>query len=58
MSDLETIKAMLTRAKAEFSNRENWIKVKAGYAGFVSVFTFNEKGELLSLEAYANDPGD
>jgi len=58
MTDLETLKAMLTRAKIPFDeqpwgvNGDVTIDVERGYTGFATVFTFNGDGSLKDMGAY------
>lgn len=39
-------------ADIEFNGADKTIKVEAGYSYFFSFIKFNEKGELLSIEAF------
>jgi hypothetical protein len=56
MTDLETILAMLARANIEFEQLddelETIVDVKGGDRGFISEFTFDKAGALVSLGAY------
>ena len=61
MSDLDTIKAMLTRAGiesesasvcAETPRAKHAIRVEDGYGGFFTVLEFDEVGALLRVSAW------
>lgn len=60
MTDLNSLKDMLERADIEYkmnpykkdedSADELWIE--KGYAGFVTIFSFDEHGKLVDVGAY------
>ena len=61
MSDLETMKEMLTRSNIEFRIHEAHgtgpdprahLYVDGGYHGFYTIFDFKKDGSLASVEAY------
>jgi len=63
VTDLETLKTMLTRANIEFEEyeayRDKWdrdidhsIIVERGYPYFYTVFSFNPDGSLKDMGAY------
>lgn len=56
MSDLETMKKMLSKASIEFSEETELkgpvLTVERGYVGFVTVFQFDANGTLLDMGAY------
>ena len=53
MNDLETLKAMFDRRGIDYDVCSNGaISVYGGYDGFFSVFTFDDEGSLISVDAY------
>lgn len=56
MTDKEILLDMFKRRQIKYQEYtrkgEDAISIEAGYAGFFSEFKFNEKGDLLSVEAY------
>jgi hypothetical protein len=61
MTDLQTLQAMLERAKIEHCNIENTnadgkksksLSVERGYSGFITIFEFDSDGKLLDMGAW------
>ena len=51
-TDKDVLVEMFDRNKIAYEEKDGDITIEAGYAGFVSFFSFDDAGNLKSVEAY------